>query len=409
MSFYLCIFISFSQTKVVLSPSVDGGMEKLSNPVRYQGGFGRVGKNGTEEYLSFQFFDLPTNIPENTTITGAKITYNIGGTYKTYGSLVMTDLANTDIATLQPGSTGWSKLKAAVAFGGPVSISQPGEINYSDADLGAKIKTNIAAKKYHLRVGQRNGNDTSSFWFANNVTLTFYYTQPVPDQPKDFIPVNIATTSTDLWWSKPAGTVSGYYVYKDGVLIQTLNNQTYSTKITNLCPSTKYSFSVTAYNNIGESSPATTTAVTSNLPSGIVTGTTPLCIGGNGTYTSPTASALNPSAYIWSTSSNLKEVNGQGTNSFVAQSNGGAQYQQGKVYLALGLPGCLSTYSYSSLDVWLGPPYVNYISGSTYTPNYQWSTYYAEPNNTLMGAIDYNWILNPLNGNSVYNYGWVNG
>ena len=29
------------------------------------------------------------------------------------------------------------------------------------------------------------------------------------------------------------------------------------------------------------------------------------------------------------------------------------------------------------------------------------------PNNPAMGVTDYNWILNPLNGNSVYDYGWT--
>jgi len=57
--------------------------------------------------------------------------------------------------------------------------------------------------------------------------------------------------------------------------------------------------------------------------------------------------------------------------------------------------------------VWSGTPVISYISGPTYTPNNQWATYYAMPNNPAMGVTDYNWILNPLNGNSVYDYGWT--
>ncbi len=58
-------------------------------------------------------------------------------------------------------------------------------------------------------------------------------------------------------------------------------------------------------------------------------------------------------------------------------------------------------------DFWVGAPVISDISGSTYTPNGQQATYYAEPNDALMGITDYNWILNPLNGNTVHDYGRI--
>jgi beta-glucanase (GH16 family) len=58
-------------------------------------------------------------------------------------------------------------------------------------------------------------------------------------------------------------------------------------------------------------------------------------------------------------------------------------------------------------DFWVGAPKIDYISGPTYAPNNDWATYYAHPNNYLMSATDYEWILSPLNGNSVYDYGWT--
>jgi len=65
-------------------------------------------------------------------------------------------------------------------------------------------------------------------------------------------------------------------------------------------------------------------------------------------------------------------------------------------------------YTMEKVYFWCGPPQFSYITGPTSTPNYQWATYYVEPYDTLMGLQsnnDYSWTLNPLNGNSLYNYG----
>lgn len=52
-----------------------------------------------------------------------------------------------------------------------------------------------------------------------------------------------------------------------------------------------------------------------------------------------------------------------------------------------------------------GGPVISAISGPTSTPNNQWATYTAQLQSALSAPTAYNWILNPLNGNSVYNYG----
>jgi len=52
-----------------------------------------------------------------------------------------------------------------------------------------------------------------------------------------------------------------------------------------------------------------------------------------------------------------------------------------------------------------GGPVISAISGPTSTPNNQWATYHAILESGLSAPTAYNWILNPLNGNSVYNYG----
>ena len=55
--------------------------------------------------------------------------------------------------------------------------------------------------------------------------------------------------------------------------------------------------------------------------------------------------------------------------------------------------------------VWVGAPVISSISGPTSTPNNQWATYTAQLQSALSAPTAYNWILNPLNGNSVYYYG----
>lgn len=104
----------------------------------------------------------------------------------------------------------------------------------------------------------------------------------------------------------------------------------------------------------------------------------------------------------WSGGSNLTLSAGQGSASGTFTSTG-----SGNSWVRATVSSGCGSVILPQKGVWSGTPIINYISGPMSTPNYQWSTYYAEPNNTQMGAIDYNWILNPLNGNSVYDYGWT--
>jgi len=58
-----------------------------------------------------------------------------------------------------------------------------------------------------------------------------------------------------------------------------------------------------------------------------------------------------------------------------------------------------------SKTVWVGAPRISNITGPMNTPNGQWATYHAIPESDFSSPTDYNWVLNPLNGNSVYDYG----
>ena len=104
----------------------------------------------------------------------------------------------------------------------------------------------------------------------------------------------------------------------------------------------------------------------------------------------------------WSQGPNLARTSAQGANPCIFSSTG-----SGSSWIRATLVKGSNTITLADKLVWSGTPVISYISGPTYTPNNQWATYYAIPNNPAMGATDYNWILNPLNGNSVYDYGWT--
>ena len=104
----------------------------------------------------------------------------------------------------------------------------------------------------------------------------------------------------------------------------------------------------------------------------------------------------------WSQGPNLARTSAQGSNPCTFSSTG-----SGSSWVRATLVTSCGSVTLPDKVVWSGTPVISYISGPTYTPNNQWATYYAMPNNPAMGVTDYNWILNPLNGNSVYDYGWT--
>jgi len=104
----------------------------------------------------------------------------------------------------------------------------------------------------------------------------------------------------------------------------------------------------------------------------------------------------------WSQGPNLARTSAQGANPCIFSSTG-----SGSSWVRATLVTSCGSVTLPDKVVWSGTPVISYISGPTYTPNNQWATYYAMPNNPAMGVTDYNWILNPLNGNSVYDYGWT--
>jgi chitinase len=88
-----------------------------------------------------------------------------------------------------------------------------------------------------------------------------------PAAPTNLTATGTTSSSVSLSWTAPSGTVTGYYVEKDGT--QAANVTTTSATITGLTASTAYTFTVVAYNSAGESpASSSVSATTSSSSSG---------------------------------------------------------------------------------------------------------------------------------------------
>ena len=150
------------------------------------------------------------------------------------------------------------------------------------------------------------------------------------------------------------------------------------------------------------SSPANVTFAYSALgipnPTGTVTGPSFVC----SSSASFTVNNLPSGATIvWNQGPYLTRTSEQGSNPCTFTSTG-----SGSSWVRATLITDCGNVPLTDKAVWAGTPVISSVSGPAYTPNNQWAAYYAQPNNPAMGASDYSWTLNPLNGNSVYDNGW---
>ncbi len=130
-----------------------------------------------------------------------------------------------------------------------------------------------------------------------------------------------------------------------------------------------------------------------------VTGSAFLCSGGSSYAINDLPSECS---IVWTCSGNINRVSSQGSNPCTFQANG-----SGNGWISATITSNVDEIDLPQFAIYVGVPEIAYISGPTYTPNYQWATYYAQPNNPLMGSSDYSWVLNPLLDNVVYDYGWT--
>ena len=121
-----------------------------------------------------------------------------------------------------------------------------------------------------------------------------------------------------------------------------------------------------------------------------ISGPSLICTSGTFTVNNPPGTTVS-----WNESSNLTE---NPTGTFSANGSGSGWVQ----------PTFTSDCGYITLPrnpVWVGAPQIASINGPTSTPNNNWAYYTPVLESELSSATDYEWILNPINGNSVYDYG----
>ena len=121
------------------------------------------------------------------------------------------------------------------------------------------------------------------------------------------------------------------------------------------------------------------------------------------TCTSKTYSTVNISNATYSWSGGRVSTSGYSYSTTATKTSDG----KGWIHAEISSPYSGTTVKSEKKEIWVGVPVISEISGSTYTPNNNWATYYAEPNDYLMDADNYNWALSPINGNVIYDYGWT--
>jgi chitinase len=87
-----------------------------------------------------------------------------------------------------------------------------------------------------------------------------------PAAPTGLAVTGTTSSSVSLSWTAPSGTVSGYYVYSDGS--EAANVTGTSDTVTGLAASTTYTFTVAAYNSVGQSPQSSQVSATTSASGG---------------------------------------------------------------------------------------------------------------------------------------------
>jgi chitinase len=91
-------------------------------------------------------------------------------------------------------------------------------------------------------------------------------TGTAPAAPTGLTVTGTTSSSASLSWTAPSGTVTGYYVFKNGTQAESVTGT--STTVTGLTASTTYTFTVAAYNSVGQSAQSSQVSATTSASSG---------------------------------------------------------------------------------------------------------------------------------------------
>ncbi len=276
-----------------------------------------------------------------------------------------------------------------------------------------KIGEQVTLTKPHLR-NMQNTNDVNSFKKTADTYLSTQYNSGTNDAYVRggvfahwfYVLVNGESGTNDIG--------NNYMVYGIGMDIAEdliveavfnnyLDNTTSYPQIrTAMLSAANALFGANSFHSLQVANAWYAVGVGSNPGQVTITGSDLVCYS-NTTFTAgniPTGSTMAG----WSTSSNLSVQSGEGTLSPVIKAASSGSIGSGWAQINFTSNGYTSG---ARKEVWVGAPVISSISGPTYTPNNQWATYKASLSSTLSAPDDYNWILSPLNGNSVYDYGWM--
>lgn len=224
-----------------------GGGGGRTNNVQSQGGYCPVTATATQTYAGGMTATGST--VASGTITGA---FGYGGTS-----------TNTSDDRAAGGGGWYGGTSAGDRYGGGGSSFAWCDAYASYVPSGYSVDEKYKLTGVSLLLGSSN-NCPAGVTSDGYARVTVVALPTPPDTPTSFAQSGEDCSSVTLTWDAASGA-AGYKLYRDGTLIATQTGTGYVD--TGLSPSGTYAYTLTAYNDDGESDPVTLTATTKAPPS----------------------------------------------------------------------------------------------------------------------------------------------
>ncbi len=171
----------------------------------------------------------------------------------------------TQTVSVQPNSaytlSGWvqgSYVYLGVTGTGTTDVSTWTPDNSSYGQLTTTFTTGASTSTVSIYLHGWYGQPT---YYADDISLTGPGgSVQAPAAPTGLTVTGTTSSSASLSWTGPGGTVSGYNVYRNGSKVGTTTSSSYTDS--GLSASTGYTYTVTAYNSVGESAPSASVQAT---------------------------------------------------------------------------------------------------------------------------------------------------
>jgi hypothetical protein len=300
-------------------------------------------------YLHFNLSD----IPQGATITNARLQLQANAQASNFNGNFT--LRRADFVLAHTDVTAWGFLRT-----GPgqdishLNFSNGG--GYSIPIPSSHIQNRLAPGFIAFSMVHRAESPTSTAFMSFNMSQNFAflevtYTLPVtaaPGVPTNLSANNITATGCVLTWTRPAGTVTGYRIYRNGTFLQSVPATATTAIISNLSAFTTYRFSISAVNSAGASARSQEITVQTLHPVPVISGQSLICSASTFAITN-----LQPGAVAtWTHSPNL-QVSSSGNTATVWVN---APFIEGSWVQATvnGVPSNRHTF-------WAGTPFISKI------------------------------------------------